>query len=60
WMTCIKLTADSNFCISHIYCEGNICADRLISFGAQYLGYFWWDSPPFFVSQELLRYKQGL
>lgn len=31
-----------------------------INFGAHNLDYFWWDSPPAFISLDLLRYIKGL
>ncbi|KAH1224871.1 hypothetical protein GmHk_11G031905 [Glycine max] len=40
--------------------EGNVCVAKLASFGAQSSGYTWWDSPPSFVVQQFLKYRQEL
>ncbi|KAL5174698.1 putative ribonuclease H protein [Glycine soja] len=55
WKNCISLTNSFSFRILHIYREANACADSLASFGAHNLGFIWWDSPPSFISMELLR-----
>lgn len=60
WMNCINHINHINFRISHIYREGNVCVAKLASFGAQSSGYTWWDSPPSFVVQEFLKYRQEL
>uniref|UniRef100_K7L512 RNase H type-1 domain-containing protein n=1 Tax=Glycine max TaxID=3847 RepID=K7L512_SOYBN len=60
WKNCISLTNSFSFRILHIYREANACADSLASFGAHNLGFIWWDSPPSFISMELLRYRQDL
>ncbi|KHN48865.1 hypothetical protein glysoja_019374 [Glycine soja] len=59
-LNCIKLTQSFSFRITHIYREGNACADKLAVLGSQGLGYTWWHSPPSFVSKEFFRYRQGL
>lgn len=33
WDNCLLFLKDMNFCYSHIYQEGNHCADKLASFG---------------------------
>ncbi|KAG4988622.1 hypothetical protein JHK82_030960 [Glycine max] len=60
WMNCINHINHINFRISHIYREGNVCVAKLASFGAQSSGYTWWDSPPSFVVQQFLKYRQEL
>ncbi|KHN15615.1 hypothetical protein glysoja_035008, partial [Glycine soja] len=59
-LNCINLTRTFRFKISHIYKEAHTCAHNLASFGAQLLGYTWWDNPPSFIAQELLRDRLGL
>jgi len=44
---------------AEVKAKGNACADKLASFGAQDLGYTWWNSSPPFIFEKLLRYRQG-
>lgn len=62
WENCLKLTYNMRFCASHIYREGNTCADKLANFGLSLssLDLFWFDSIPAFVSEEYNRNRLGM
>ncbi|KAF1878461.1 hypothetical protein Lal_00047130 [Lupinus albus] len=49
-----------NFCISHIYREGNSCADKLASYGIVSMRKSIWFSPPNFLTNEYHRNRLGL
>ncbi|KEH20188.1 DUF4409 domain protein [Medicago truncatula] len=51
WENCLKLTHRMRFCTTHIYWEGNTCADNLANFGLTLssLDLFWFDTVPDFV-----------
>lgn len=40
------------FVYSHIFREGNSCADKLASHGFSVNGLVWWDFVPSFISEE--------
>jgi len=44
WLNCMKLLASMNFVVSHIFREGNQCADSLANFGLTIQGLFSWES----------------
>ncbi|RHN79171.1 putative ribonuclease H-like domain-containing protein [Medicago truncatula] len=62
WENCIHITHRMRFCASHIYREGNICADSLANFGLSLssLDLFWFDSIPDFVRREYNRNRLGM
>ena len=49
-----------NFIVSHIYREGNTCADSLANIGLTISDTLWWDSAPLGIGQDLIRNKLGL
>lgn len=60
WNNCIVLTKKTHFIASHIYREGNTCADRLASHGLALQGIFWWDSLPDFLRKDFFRNRFSL
>ncbi|KAF1884423.1 hypothetical protein Lal_00044348 [Lupinus albus] len=50
WLICKRKLAHMNFCISHIYREGNSCADKLASSGITSKRNSTWKSLPSFIS----------
>ena len=64
WKNCIHITHRMRFCASHIYREGNICADSLANFGLSLslssLDLVWFDSIPDFVKREYNRNRLGM
>jgi hypothetical protein len=45
---------------SHIFREGDACADRLESMGHSFVVYNWWDSLPLVLRDTFLREKLGV
>lgn len=60
WNNCLLITANMQFLVSHIFREGNTCADKLADFGLSVVGSVWWDSIPSFVTEEFFRNRNGL
>lgn len=62
WENCLQITYNMQFCASHIYREGNNCADKLANFGLSLcsLDLFWFDSLPDFVREDFNRNRLGL
>lgn len=60
WLNCVELTKGMRFTFSHIYREGNACADKLAEFGLLNLGFRWWDSIPDFIIEDFSQNRNGL
>ncbi|KAF1884453.1 hypothetical protein Lal_00028331 [Lupinus albus] len=60
WLICKRKLAQMNFCISHIYREGNSCADKLASSGITSKRNSTWKSLPSFISIAYNRNRFGL
>ncbi|CAJ2645220.1 unnamed protein product [Trifolium pratense] len=60
WLNCITKIKNMSFCISHIYREGNHCADKLASFGLALNDYAWWNISPIIIREDLDRNRLGL
>lgn len=60
WNNCVALTKSMNFFVSHIYREGNSCADRLAAYDLANQSYFWWDTIPQFLNVDFFRNRVGL
>jgi len=62
WDNCIGIIQGLNFCASHIYREGNVCADSRANFGLSLasLDLFWFDIIPAFVRGEYIRNRLGM
>jgi len=48
WDNCIGIIQGLNFCTSHVYREGNVCADSMANFGLSLSSFdlFWFDIIP--------------
>ena len=46
WQNCLHLCSSMSFFVTHIYREGNHCADKLADIGFSIQSQFWWDSIP--------------
>jgi len=55
-------TYNMRFCASHIYREGNTCADNFANFGLSLSSFdiFWFDVIPEFVRGEYIRNRLGM
>jgi ribonuclease HI len=60
WLNCITKIKSMNFCISHIYREGNHCADKLASLGLTLNDYTWWNIAPLIIRKDLVSNRLGL
>ncbi|GAU26294.1 hypothetical protein TSUD_55920 [Trifolium subterraneum] len=60
WLNCVELTKNMRFIISHIFREGNRCADKIASIGLQSNSFIWWDSIPCSVSDLFNWNRLGL
>jgi len=49
-----------NFIVSHIYREGNTCADLLANIGLTTSKNLWWDECPSEIRGDLIRNELGL
>ncbi|XP_019430046.1 PREDICTED: uncharacterized protein LOC109337520, partial [Lupinus angustifolius] len=60
WTICKIHLSSMNFKVSHIYREGNACADSLAKFGISSNTYTWWNSIPTFIHSHFYRNWLGL
>jgi len=49
-----------NFVVSHIYREGNSCADGLANLGLAQSAFVWFHSPPPSILADFVKNKLGL
>lgn len=59
WKNCLQLTKQMSFIFSHIYREGNTCADKLAVYGTIIDCFVWWDLIPMFISEDFLEIDIG-
>jgi ribonuclease HI len=60
WTKCMSTLHAMNFIISHIYREGNHCADKLAAIGLTMTDFTWWDSAPVCIWGDLAHNRLGL
>lgn len=60
WKNCMHLCHQMQYRVSHIYQEGNNCADKLASFSLSNRSYPWWDLIPYFIRVDFFRNRLGL
>lgn len=60
WKNCIMLSLAMNFHVSHVFREGNHCADKLAAFGVSSRCFTWWDLIPQFSREDFFRDRFGL
>ena len=60
WCNCIELITNMNFVVSHIYREGNSCADDLTNLGLAQSAFVWRPSPPPSILVDFVRNRLGL
>ncbi|XP_019423006.1 PREDICTED: uncharacterized protein LOC109332480 [Lupinus angustifolius] len=60
WNNCKHQLQSMNFHITHIYREGNSCADKLASYGISSQENTIWNSAPLFIYEEFSRNRLGL
>lgn len=59
WKNCMETATSFNLQVTHIFGEGNSCADKLANHGIHHPGFHWWDTIPSFVSEDFIRNRQG-
>lgn len=60
WKNCIIVASSFDFKVTHIYREGNHCADKLASFGVASRCFTWWDLIPSFIRDDFDRDRWSL
>ncbi|GAU47667.1 hypothetical protein TSUD_380210 [Trifolium subterraneum] len=60
WMNALFLTKSMKFMATHIYREGNHCADKLVNIGLTVQTFTWWDDVHRALSMDFARNKMGL
>ncbi|KAF1882437.1 hypothetical protein Lal_00039085 [Lupinus albus] len=60
WRRCLHGISSMRFIVTHIFREGNTCADRLAAFGVTSRVYTWWDVIPRFIFEEFNRNRLGI
>jgi ribonuclease HI len=44
WFNCLELAKTMVFRVTHIYREGNCCADKMAALGINVDGFYWWEN----------------
>lgn len=52
WRNMLLLAKKMHFVYSHVYREGNVCADKLANFGTTISSLVWWNSIPDFIKDD--------
>ncbi|XP_019431188.1 PREDICTED: uncharacterized protein LOC109338411 [Lupinus angustifolius] len=60
WDQCKDLLSSMNCIVSHIYREGNSCADKLANHGLHHRTFTWWNFVPNFLTHDFSRNRMGL
>jgi len=62
WQNCLFRLRSMRFIVSHIYREGNACADILANMGLSFLSFelFWSDNIPDSIRGEYIRNRLGM
>lgn len=60
WLNCMIKIWSMNFMVTHIYREGNSCADKLANIGVSLSSFTWWNEPPTQILAEIFCNRLGL
>jgi ribonuclease HI len=60
WDNCLLMISNMHFVITHIFREGNHCADKLVNLGLIVVNFTWWDYAPTEILGDLGRNRLGL
>jgi len=55
WEYCLLRIRNMQFKVTHIYHEGNACADKLANFGVHHQNFTWWEVVPNFIREDYVR-----
>lgn len=60
WINCLQLLLSMNFFVTHIYREGNSCADSFANLGLAVSSLVWFPSLPSQIANDFTRNRLGL
>jgi len=60
WENCLMMIGNMHFMITHIFREGNQCADKLANLGLNVVNFTWWNFAPAEILGDLSRNRLGL
>ena len=60
WLSCVRKLDSMQFILTHIYREGNYCADKLENLGLTVVDFIWLQSPLVVIRGDLDRNIPGL
>jgi ribonuclease HI len=60
WENCLLLISNMNFYVSHIYREGNHCADKLANLGLSLNVFSWWNHVPPLLLDDFGKNRFGM
>jgi ribonuclease HI len=60
WNNALLKSKNMNLLVTHIYREGNVCADRLANIGLNLVNFTFWNSLPIALCSNFNRDKLGL
>jgi hypothetical protein len=60
WLNWLASARSLNVIVSHIFREGNCCADKLANMGLGISSNFWWDTCPMEVRNDYIHNMLGL
>lgn len=59
WTNCVNITTRMNFLVSHIFREGNACADALVNIGLNLSTFVYYYSLPSQVRSDYVKNRLG-
>jgi hypothetical protein len=60
WDSCLSMISNMNFYVSHIYREGNHCADKMVNLGLTLPVFSWWNHVPPVLIDDFGKYRLGM
>lgn len=60
WLNCLHICSSLSFFVTHVFREGNHCADKLADIGFSLQSQYWWDSIPREICWDFARNRNGL
>lgn len=60
WQNCIELSKKTRFSVTHIFREGNYCANKIAALGFAFQGFHWWDTISRIISDDFIRNRVSL
>ncbi|CAL0329480.1 unnamed protein product [Lupinus luteus] len=60
WNQCKHTLSSMSWVVSHVYREGDTCADKLANFGLSIQNTRWWNFVPHFIINDATRNRANL